>query len=316
MPEEKKESPSPELSDLSMGPERQTGAKEDILQLENGVKSPFAKFALWATPNRWIVLVALFALQTLLVALLFEKQNGPNENYFLFVLGILFSHPLLLSFWAAMAPQRFLVRFSWGLTLCSVHFFCIALKCLYIKDFTSCYYISIIDMAVFILALPFLLFARRIFGWRLKNVSVEDVESDYRSSQFGIKHLMILTASTAWALALYKSLIAMSSETYFDSVGAVVHTLALIFFMVLPIVFVVFFTLFQYKNWRSAVVSAICLLFIECAIFYFFPKVRSMGVQAKTIVFFQLGAGSSVVVSGIVLRCCGFRLTRIRRNAV
>jgi hypothetical protein len=171
-------------------------------------------------------------------------------------------------------------------------------------------------MAVFILALPFLLFARRIFGWRLKNVSVEDVESDYRSSQFGIKHLMILTASTAWALALYKSLIAMSSETYFDSVGAVVHTLALIFFMVLPIVFVVFFTLFQYKNWRSAVVSAICLLFIECAIFYFFPKVRSMGVQAKTIVFFQLGAGSSVVVSGIVLRCCGFRLTRIRRNAV
>lgn len=315
MPEEKNESPLPELPESSTGPERQTCDKKEILLLGNGEKSSFARLALWATPNRWIVLGSLFAVQTLLVALLFEKQNGRSENYFLFVLGLLFSHPLLLSFWAAMAPQRFLVRFSWGLTLCSVHFFCIALKCLYIKDFTSCFYISIIDMAVFILALPFLLFARRVFGWHLENAFLGDIESDYRSSQFGIKHLMILTASTALALALYKSLIAMSSETYSDSVGKVVETLALIFFMVLPIIFVCFFTLFRYNNWKLAVVSAISLLCIECAVFYFIPKLRSMGVHTKTIVFFQLGAGLSVVISGLFIRCCGFRLTRSKRNA-
>jgi hypothetical protein len=314
MTEEKKESPPPETPDSPMGSEQRTGAKEDILKIWNGMKSLVAKAALWATRNRWIVLGALMAIQTLFAILIFKTQrNGREENAFVCTLGLVFSHPLLFSFWAALAPQRFFVRFSWCLTLCALNFFFIALKCVIQKDILSCFYISIIDMAIFLLTLPILLFIRHAFGWRLENASLGKIESDYRSFQFGIKHLMLLTASTALVLALYKSLIALSSITFSEPVDRTIQTLIMIFFMVLPILFVCGFTLFKFHNRRSIVVSAISLACLECTIFYFIPKMREMSMETNIIVFFQIGAGLSALVSGLVIRLCGYRLVRAKK---
>ena len=63
------------------------------------------------------------------------------------------------------------------------------------------------QVAILLVATAVLSIVRWIFHWQITCTTVETAHSDYRGSQFGVKHLLILTTIIAVGCGLLRSLV-------------------------------------------------------------------------------------------------------------
>jgi hypothetical protein len=271
----------------------------------------------WSKPSVpfwhcWVVLGTLIFLQTILAFALFDPPSG-EKYFFLALLGTMFSQPLLFALWAAFAPQKFSVRFFSCMVLCSLVAFVFELKnSVFIRTSPGPVFM-IGDLAIFLLAAPILLLFRRFSGWQLTHGSLADAESDYLPLQFGIKHLLVVTAVTAFVLALFKSLTAVNSRVWESDYGMLARIVTEITLMSVPLVLLFGFALLRDIGESSVMLGVFALLVMEIAVFFIVPWMeRSRGEMYGVVFFFQLGAGLSVLFYALVIRSCGFRMVRQR----
>jgi hypothetical protein len=273
-----------------------------------------------AVRHYWPVLGGLILLQTILGVLLFNpNKSGGEQYYFVAILGVLFSHPLLFALWATFAPQRFYVRFLWCLPLCFTVSFFISLKItLFSNNFgPSDFFFVIFYMGIFLIGTALFLLIRRFSGLQLIHHSIVDAESDYQPYQFGIKHIMILITISGLMMGLFKSLIELGSHNQMMRVGETSRILSEILLMVTPLLFLFWFTLAKIVNRRrSLLFGLIALAIIEITIFIFVPMMEggSHSEMYQVIPCFQIGGGLSVFFSTLVIRWCGFRLVRVKKG--
>lgn len=121
------------------------------------------------------------------------------------VSGFIVSQPFLLAFWTAFASRRFYERFLWGFAVCTLVTAALELGALARNSFQLGIYISI-DLVLFFATTAVLLVVRRLFRLRLTRSGEAAAVSDYQPSQFGIKHLLILTGITAVVCGTFRTL--------------------------------------------------------------------------------------------------------------
>jgi hypothetical protein len=242
-------------------------------------------------------------------------------------LGFLFSQPLLLAFWTAFAPQRFYHRILWGLLLCALLSLAVEAEGLFAKDrsfmgrgeFGQRGFFLSMDLILFFAAASFLLLVRWVSRWRLVQLGAEPVPSHYQSHQFGIKHLLALTAIVALVCSLFRNLtlvdtsvslqpIAKVGEIVFD-ISSVFAPLALIAWPVLGV---------RRHIVASAFVTILIIGAVDTAYGFVFLLIWTADRTSDLTHFIlpiQLGGALSIVVSTLVMRWCGFRLVRVERGA-
>jgi len=119
-------------------------------------------------PWHWVVLGLLVVAQAG-VGAYFNGQiskMGESAGEFL-TLGLLFSQPVLLAFWAAFAPQPFYQRFLWSFLLCTVVSFVEEAQTL--GQYNPFKNIMMISLANFIVAAIVFLAFRWVFRWQIKH---------------------------------------------------------------------------------------------------------------------------------------------------
>jgi len=276
-----------------------------------------------ATSFHWIVLGLLVMAHAGLGTLLNPAglPGNPGSNPVIpLALGVLVSQPLLCAFWTAFAPQRFYHRLLWGLLLCASVAFAVEAANLSVGASTGSYraepsqrgFFLSIDMILFLVATPLLLLVRRLSGWKLSRSAAESVLSDYQPSQFGVKHLLILTTIVALVCGLFRTISVIDPNVSVQPVAQVAEIVLQIAFAVLPVGLIPWFTLGYHKHILASVFWAIVVLGISGVGCYFLLPVRQDPELIQFILLLQLGAGSSMFISTLVMRCCGFRGTRGR----
>jgi hypothetical protein len=268
----------------------------------------------WPTRHPWKVLGGWIVIQTALALLFFhENYSRAGESFFIAMLGSLFSHPLLFALWAALAPQRFYVRFLWCLPLSFGVSFLVELKYHFTnRGHVMDFFIILISMSIFVLATAILLLVRRFTRWQLRQRSNSESASDYQPYQFGIKHMLILTTIIGAVSGLFKSLIVISDHATMPSLGELTRILSEILLMIVPILFVFWLTLINLsKRKGSAIAAIIFLAFAEIAVYIFVPMIEGSRTRMNEVIpFFQIGCGLSVIMTAMVIRRCGFRMVR------
>jgi GNAT superfamily N-acetyltransferase len=252
----------------------------------------------------------------------------PSYRHFVPVfLGFIFSQPLLLAFWTAFAPQRFYHRLLWGLLLCAVLAFSVEAGALLLPQphnwshfglgfflrFVGVGFFLSIDMILFFMATAFLLLARRLFGWRLVRSDAKSADSDYRTNQFGIKHLLILTTITALVCGLFRTLAGFDSEFAAHPVAEVAGIVFQITVLLLPTALIPWFAFSYRKHTSLSVNCAIAFLVISEVVCLLAFAREPIPERIGSIMLAQFGGGASVAVSILVMQCCGYRMILDRK---
>jgi hypothetical protein len=241
-----------------------------------------------------------------------EDMETYRVYVFFIMLGFILSQPILLAMWAALAPQRFYHRFLWSLLLCILIAFAVALGT-FIFETQELFFITMIDLALFIVAMLILLLVRRLSRWHIIHSYMAHVPSDYQPNQFGIKHLIILITITALACSFFRTFMMISPQLEYPSVAEFVKGLCEVSVMLLPIIIIPWFVLAYLKNMLSSIFYAIILLgIVEVAVYLIFCKYDSNPETIHSL-FVQLGASISVLLTTLVIRSCGFRMIRGRK---
>jgi len=269
--------------------------------------------------RHWIVLGLLVVAQTGIGAY-FNGQIDMRGNGWLLTIGLLFSQPILLAFWAAFAPQPFYQRFLWSFLLCTVVSFFEQLNALDAQNVVKGI-IMMMFLAIFIVATIVFLAFRWVFRWQIKHTLIENVPSDYQRGQFGIKHLIILITVSALCCGLIRSLCVINRNWHSDEpiVQSVGRACAMLF-LVLPVTVVPWIVM---SHRPKVVRSLLAMISVEivCAVsggyiislcFSTYLSLSSVFVrEGRAMLIIQLGAGLSVLISTIVMRFCGFRMVRV-----
>jgi hypothetical protein len=262
------------------------------------------------TSHYWIVLGLLVVVYAALGT--YVKAGGSrtqSDEIALPMVGLSFSQSFLFAIWAALAPQRFYHRFLWSFLLCSLVSFAEELGSL--SDTRSGLGRGMVfEITVFIAATVILLLFRRLSGWQMKQPKAADVPADYQASQFGIKHLIILTTITALACGLFKTLLMMSSDVkWLPSVPMMV----MFFVLLVPILVIPWYTL-TYRGKAVPLLLATIVMVGVCDLAAYLMMTAIIpvtgGYWAKSLLLIQVGAGLSVFFTTLVLRWCGFRMIR------
>lgn len=273
---------------------------------------------------QWIILGLLVVSHAELGALLNPARlsgNPSDDPLVAFALGFLLSQPLLCAFWTAFAPQRFYHRLLWGLLLCaSVAFSAEAGNLLLgartdsfrAACFARGFFLSM-DMILFLLATPLLLLTRRLSGWKLARPTAEPVASDYQPHQFGVKHLLILTAIAALVCGLFRTVSVIDPTVSVQPIAEVAQAVLQIAFALMPVGLIPWIALGCHKGKLATALWAIVVLGISGAGCDLLLPVKQDPGLIHIILLIQLGAGSSTFITTLVIRCCGFRATG--RNA-
>ena len=262
-------------------------------------------------PRQWLALGTLVIVQIVLGGVCgFYVVRGNLPLAFLAV-GIVLSQPLLTALWIAMAPHRFHIRFLWGLLLFTLTFFAVGLG-MSLKDQSAAVTFAAIDLILLAVGSMILSLLRRMTRWQIVRLDGTQSASDYQTYQFGIKHLVILTAIVALALGLFRTLLLMGPRSVFPGISELAESVCEITVVLLPVMIVPWFTLVHLKNAVSAIMRAIILLgVVDVAAFRIFQSI-SRGPDIVDIFFFvQCGASLSMFATALVLRRCGFRMARV-----
>jgi hypothetical protein len=245
---------------------------------------------------------------------------GNSTYHFLLapVLGFLFSQPLLCAFWTAFAPQPFYHRVLCGLPICALLAFAVELGNLmtggrvfsYHESFCQPGFFLSMYLLLYLTATLLLLLARQLFRWRLTRPAAEPVSYQYRESQFGVKHLLILTAVTALVCGLFRSLTVIDPSVYPHPSREVAALVFEIIIVLLPIALVPWLTLVHHRDITLSILCAVVSfgpIAVVCGLMYRFALIRG---SPEDSLFIQFGAISSVFVSTLTIRSCGFRMIR------
>jgi hypothetical protein len=261
-------------------------------------------------PKHWIVLGLLVLVHAVLgrVCGFFIDRDNPLGYM---ISGFVLSQPILIAIWAALAPQRFYIRFLWSLGLCTLIFFAVGYG-LSLKESPDAIFFTMIDIIVFIVAALIFLFIRRLSGWQIIHSYTKPTSGDYQAYQFGIKHLIILTTIFAVSFGLFRTLRLISSQASFPKIVDFVRPVCEIIIVLFPIIIIPCFTLTNQKNKLLSILYAVFMLGIfNVGAMFMFKWFELHPDPIKIFLYVQLGASLSMFVTTYVLRLCGFRMTRV-----
>ena len=265
-------------------------------------------------PKHWIVL-GLLVFAHAAFGVFCSYNLPPVDSIAFLMIGFLFSQPILFAIWAAFAPQRFYHRFLWSLLFITLISFSVLLGSL-LNQRLSLEFFMIMEPTLFFAATLSLLLVRRLYRCHFIHSDADNVPSDYQANQFGIKHLLILTAITALAFGLFRTVYVISPQSFFPSVAEVAKLVCELIVLAFPITLIPCFTLVCHKNMMLTIFYAVIMLGInDTAAYFTFRSLEPLPNIIQLIVFVQLGAGLSVFISTLVIRMCGFRMIRIPRTA-
>ena len=285
--------------------------------------------------KHWVVLGLLVIVHAALGTLIHWQPLVDSRIRLLLVVGFISSQPLLLALWTAFAPQRFYQRALWGLLLCALVAFCVELGTLSDRIRPLGFYMSM-DLILFLVGTAILLLVRRFFRWKLAQSAAGPITSHYQPGQFGIKHLFILMAITAVVCGLFRALPiiepllsplsvdklveidgvnipqstftpAIPRDSLDKSLGDIVtcgyHNASVL----LPLALVPWFTLGYHRNALLSIFWSVVLLGVgEMGCYFVIRNISDL----DTVLLIQLGGGCTVLITTLVLRCCGFRMIR------
>jgi hypothetical protein len=265
-------------------------------------------------PRQWLALGALVIAQMVLGASCGFLLGGKKPSFELLSVGIVLSQPVLTAFWIAMAPHRFHIRFLWGLLVYTLMFFAVGLG-MSQKDPSAAVAVAVIDLMLLVICSAILWLLRRMTRWQIVRLDATQPASDYQAYQFGIKHLIVLTAIVALALGLFRTLLLMGPRSTFPGISHLAESVCEITVVLLPVTIVPWFTLVHLKNAVSAIMRAVILMgVVDVVAFRIFQSI-SRGPDIVDIFFFvQCGASLSMFATALVLRLCGFRMARVQAS--
>jgi hypothetical protein len=273
---------------------------------ETGPKKAFISQSI---PKHWIVLVSLVLAHAILgriFGFFIDKENPLGYM----TSGFVLSQPILIAIWAALAPQRFYIRFLWSILLCTLIFFAVGYG-LFLEESRNALFFIIIELILFIVATLILLLVRRLSGWQITHSSIKPGSADYQAYQFGIKHLIILTTLIAFTFGLFRTLLLISSQASVPKIADLVWSLCLVIDVLFPMVIIPCFTLTNQKNKLLSIIYAIFMFgIVDVAALFIYKWLESNPGPIKILLYVQLGASLSIFVTTFVIRLCGFRMVR------
>lgn len=279
---------------------------------------------LFGKSRDWLIL-GLLLLSHLLF--LWAFQPPINQNLYIsgIALGVSFSQPILFALWAALASSRFYHRFCWSLFLCILVFF---IDELLILQSLSPRELSrqtpgrsmILMMAFYFLYTVIFHLIRRISGWQIQRAGQVPGNDGYQPGQFGIGHLLILTAITAIALSLAQTLPIMFPQTRGSSypIGVYLRIIGCTLILPFPAIVLPWFALSLRVRPMSLFVWIVFGGLIDLFLVVIFPLpppgMFSNPAMIAFDLFVQIGVGLSVVLTTLPLRLCGYRIIRVRKR--
>ena len=261
-------------------------------------------------PKHWIVLGLLVVVHAGLGAWLDPIGNGGEGGRMM--IGFLFSQPILLAFWAALAPQHFYHRYLWSLLLCILVSFGVDYGTAMLHDYRGIMVIMLVDVSLFTITTFVLQLLRWLSGWQFTG-SEEMLSSQYRTYQFGIKHVIALITIVAIGLGLLRSLFLTRIFGYVRPIDYA-ECSVVDFVLYFPLIILAWAVLAQ--RIKSCCMSILLSLSIVCCVdlVLILNDVAGGFSDLKGLLFDQLGAALSILISTIVMRFCGFRMIRVPRT--
>jgi hypothetical protein len=268
-----------------------------------------------AIPKHWIVLGLLVAAHAGVGAWLNPVGNHWTETAAFIFAGFIFSQPILLAFWAAFSSQPFYLRFLWSLFLCIMVAF--AVDCgMLLRTKDQLGILTLVDPMFFIMAAFIFVLIRRLSRWQIELYGTKVVSTGYRAYQFGIKHLIILITITAIGFGLFRSLFLMASSFPLPPPLEFAAIITAYLVVLLPVIVLAWSVLASLRNAIFFIVGGLILLVIvDFIVISIASSFSSEFRNMEFILFFQLGAALSVLLTTLVMRWCSFRMIRMRRTA-
>jgi hypothetical protein len=115
-------------------------------------------------PWQWIVLGAMVIVQMLLVGACGCFMGREDSPFGGLAVGNMLSQPLLIANWLAMAPQRFHIRFLWGLLLFTLTFFAVGFG-MSLRNQSGVVTLAAIDLILLVTGSAILTLLRRLTHW-------------------------------------------------------------------------------------------------------------------------------------------------------
>jgi hypothetical protein len=275
-------------------------------------------------PWHWIVLGLLVAAQAGLGAYSWREQASSFQDVAeLMILGVLLSQPIPFALWAAFAPQSFFRRLLCSFLLCTLLSLVevVAASEHTHSGIAGLAALTMSHLAILVVATAVLSIVRSIFHWRITRASIEAVHSDYRGNQFGVKHLLILTTIIAVGCGLLRSLVItiphlkhLRSLYPADDVGMLLDLFGAFFMamcVLIPALVIPWYALAFRPRMLFLIVTTL-YIWVVCGLAAYFIM---RGDFVWPMLFIQLGAALSVLVTSLVMRFCGFRLARVPKAA-
>jgi hypothetical protein len=226
--------------------------------------------------------------------------------------------------WAAFAPQSFLRRLLCSFSLCTVLSFVevVAASEHTHSDIAGLAALTISHLVILAFATAVLSIIRWTRHWRITRNPPEAV-SDYRGVQFNIKHLLILTTMIAIGCGFLRSLVItiphlkhLRSLYPAEDVGMLLDLLGAFFMalcVIMPVLVIPWYALAFRPRMLFLIVTTL-YIWVVCGLAAYFIMSGQLELT-KPMVFLQLGAALSVLVTSLVMRFCGFRMARMPKAA-
>jgi hypothetical protein len=180
----------------------------------------------------------------------------------------------------------------------------------------------IMVMAFYFLYAVIFHFIRRVSGRQIQRAGQVPGNDGYRARQFGIKHLMILTAIIAIALSLVQTLPIMYPHARGSSypIGVYIRIIGCTLILPFPAIVLPWFALSRRIKPMSLFFWIVFGGLIDLFFVVIFPLPPPGLFSNPTMIAFdlsvQIGAGLSVVFTTLPLRFCGYRMIRVRKAKV
>ena len=262
-------------------------------------------------PAHWIVLGLLVVVNAAFGAYYSSREPA--------VAGFLTVQPILFSLWAAFALQPLFQRLLWPFFLCaSMAFF---------EDLAA-WKLAVGNLGdnltylpqIFAIATIGLLFIRLFFGWRIIRLYDDAKPIEYREYQFGLKHLILLITFAAVVLSFFRFLLNNNPRYNVSIITKQAFVFFTSIFILLIPAFVIIWTVLVRKSVRifpvliiAPALVIIAIIGADTADIFLHTKLRQSTLHE--LVLFILGACVSAFISAMLLRLCGYRLTRERKTA-
>jgi hypothetical protein len=241
--------------------------------------------------------------------------------------GAMIAQPVLLAIWAAFAHQKFYFRVLWSLLVCTYLSFADDLGVVQQKMRPNPGETIMAHLALFVVTLLILLLVRRFSRWRITVPDGEDPRSVFLARNYGIHHLLMLTAIVALACGLVRSLIRITDAGFpYSSAGDFIGSLGLLLVTVFPACVVPWITLARRrKRFALAFVTLLIAVVVD------FPACYVVALNTRplrwsytfwdtfcvvTVEFLatQFGAILSALGTTLVMRWSGFRMIPGRKT--